>query len=138
MIRAIVNVFRAPLPIIIYGSQARYEKAPPPAVHSERAPPDRGSAARRVSAEAPIIRPEPEEHDGRLTNREADELGEAAEDGLGYNLFEALYPGWRCVACDGVKNSYNRGWYVTAVLRRRKGSGQQGAAEIGRGSGGGG
>ncbi len=76
---------------------------------------------RRWSCSRNCVRPQPEEHDGRLTNREADELGEAASMGLGYNVFEAMYPGWECVECGGVKNAWNRGWYVTAVLRRKKG-----------------
>lgn len=75
---------------------------------------------RRWSCSRNCVRPEPEEYDGRMDNEAADDLGEAASMGLGYNVFESLYPGWECVHCEGVKNETNKGWYTYAVLRRRE------------------
>ncbi len=76
---------------------------------------------RRWSCSRNCVRPEVEEIDGRMDLESAAALGEAAEAGLGYNMFESLYPGWECVSCEGVRNEMNRGWYTYAVLRRRKG-----------------
>lgn len=75
---------------------------------------------RRWSCSRNCVRPQAEEHDGRLSSEEADEIGEAAEMGLGYNYLEAMYPGWECVRCEAAKNETNRGWYTYAVLRRRE------------------
>ena len=75
---------------------------------------------RRWSCSRNCVRPAVEERDGRLSIEEADEIGEAAGMGLGYNHFESLYPGWECVSCEGVQNETNRGWYTYAVLRRRE------------------
>ncbi len=74
---------------------------------------------RRWSCSRNCIRPEEEVVDGRFDLESADALGEAAEQGLGYNIFEELYPGWECMSCEGVRNEMNRGWYTYAVLRRR-------------------
>lgn len=75
---------------------------------------------RRWSCSRNCVRPEPEIRDGKLDVEEADEIGEAASMGLGFNFFEELYPGYECVSCEGVKNGTNRGWYTYAVLRRRE------------------
>jgi len=74
---------------------------------------------RRWSCSRNCVRPQPEEINGRLDAEEADDLGEAAAMGMGYNMFEAQYPGWECVHCEGSKNALNKGWYTYAVLRRR-------------------
>ena len=75
---------------------------------------------RRWSCSRNCLRPEPEITDGRLDLDSAEELGEAAAQGLGYNIFEQLYPGWECVSCEGIRNETNRGWYTYAVLRRKR------------------
>ena len=75
---------------------------------------------RRWSCSKNCARPEEETVDGRFDMDAADALGEAAEQGLGYNIFEELYPGWECVSCEGIRNEMNRGWYTYAVLRRRE------------------
>ena len=75
---------------------------------------------RRWSCSRSCVRPQPEQHDGRMTMEAADELGAAAEEGRGYAVFEELYPGWECVECTGMKNEINKGWYTYAVLRRRE------------------
>lgn len=78
---------------------------------------------RRWSCSRNCVRPEVEEIDGRMDMEAAAALGEAAEQGLGCNIFEQLHPGWDCVSCEGVRNEMNRGWYTYAVLRRRKEAG---------------
>ena len=75
---------------------------------------------RRWSCSRNMERPVAEEHDGRIDNDEADAIGEAAEDGLAQAELEAMYPGWECVECEGVRNIFNRGWYTYAVFRRRE------------------
>jgi len=75
---------------------------------------------RRWSCSKNCLRPEEEIVDGRMDNDAADALGEAAEMGLGYNVFEDLYPGWECVSVEAVRNELNRGWYTYAVMRRRE------------------
>ncbi len=94
--------------------------------HRKQETGDKGAAPagrdtyRRWSCSRSCVRPQPEQHDGRLTNGEADELGEAAECGQGYAAFETMHPGWECVQCEGMKNEINKGWYTYAVLRRRQ------------------
>ena len=73
---------------------------------------------RRWSCSKNCDRPTEEIVDGRFDLDAADALGEAAEQGLGYNIFEELYPGWECISCEGIKNETNRGWYTYAVMRR--------------------
>lgn len=75
---------------------------------------------RRWSCSRNCIRPEVEDIDGRMDAEAADALGEAASMGLGYNVFEELYPGWECVSVEAFRNETNRGWYTYAVLRRRE------------------
>lgn len=75
---------------------------------------------RRWSCSKNCIRPVAEITDGRMDNDAADALGEAAEQGLGYNVFESLYPGWECVSVEACRNEFNRGWYTYAVMRRRE------------------
>ncbi|MBR6561383.1 MAG: hypothetical protein IKK78_00050 [Oscillospiraceae bacterium] len=65
------------------------------------------------------IRPEPEEHDGRLSNAEADEIGMMAADGMAFDVLEQLYPEWECILCEGSKNEFNKSWYTHAIFRRR-------------------
>lgn len=74
---------------------------------------------RRWSCSRNCVRPSVAEYDGRMDMEAAEAVGEAAGAGLGYELFERLYPGWSCVSCEGIKNGTNRGWYTYAVLRRR-------------------
>lgn len=74
---------------------------------------------RRWSCSRNCIRPEITEKDGEMDVEAADALGEAAEAGLGYDIFESMYPGWICVSCEGIRNESNRGWYTHAVLRRK-------------------
>lgn len=73
---------------------------------------------KRWSGSRNLEQPEPIQRDGALNMDELEELGEAAEAGLGYNMLERLYPGWRCVECVGEKNKVNRGWYIRARLIR--------------------
>ena len=73
---------------------------------------------KRWSGSRNLIQPEPQQRDGAMSLDELDELGEAAEAGLGYNEIERLYPGWRCVELSGEHNDVNRGWYVRARLVR--------------------
>ena len=59
---------------------------------------------KRWSGSRNLIQPEPMQRDGALALDDLDELGEAAEAGLGYNEIERLYPGWRCVELTGERN----------------------------------
>jgi len=74
---------------------------------------------RRWSCSRNCVHPEPENIDGRMDAEEADDLGEAAEQGLGGNLLEELYPSYECIHIEGQKNEINRGYYTYAILRRR-------------------
>ena len=58
------------------------------------------------------------QRDGAMSLDDLDDLGEAAEAGLGYNELERLYPGWRCVECIGERNDVNHAWYVRARFVR--------------------
>lgn len=73
---------------------------------------------KRWSGSRNLIQPEPQQRDGAMSLDELDELGEAAEAGLGYNEIERLYPGWRCVELTGERNGVNHSWYVRARLVR--------------------
>ena len=73
---------------------------------------------KRWSGSRNLIQPEPMQRDGAIALDDLDELGEAAEAGLGYNEIERLYPGWRCVELTGERNGVNHGWYVRARLVR--------------------
>lgn len=75
---------------------------------------------RRWSCSRNCIRPEVAEKDGEMDVETARALGEAAEAGLGYDIFEQMYPGWSCVSCEGIRNESNKGWYTYAVLRRKE------------------
>ncbi len=73
---------------------------------------------KRWSGSRNLIQPEPVQRDGAMSLDNLDDLGEAAEAGLGYNELERLYPGWRCVECAGIRNNVNHAWYVRARFVR--------------------
>ena len=79
------------------------------------------SMYKRWSGSRNLLQPEPVQRDGIMSPDDLTDLGEAAEAGLGYNLMEQMYPGWRCVECIGVYNQYNRAWYVRARFARARG-----------------
>ena len=76
------------------------------------------SMYKRWSGSRNLIQPEPVQRDGAMTLDDLDDLGEAAEAGLGYNELERMYPGWRCVECSGERNNVNHAWYVRARFVR--------------------
>lgn len=76
------------------------------------------SMYKRWSGSRNLQQPEPIQRDGAVSLDELDELGQMAEAGLGYDELERMYPGWRCVECEGFRNDVNRGWYVRARLVR--------------------
>lgn len=82
---------------------------------------DQRVSRRRWSCSKNCVRPTVTERDGKMSVARADEIGEAAEKGLGANWFEADYPGYTVVSIEGVKNQFNRGWYTHVVMRRKQG-----------------
>ena len=76
------------------------------------------SMYKRWSGSRNLIQPEPVQRDGAMSMDDLDDLGEAADAGLGYNELERLYPGWRCVECAGIRNDVNHAWYVRARFVR--------------------
>lgn len=78
------------------------------------------SMYKRWSGSRNLSQPEPVQRDGAMSLDDLTDLGEAAESGLGYNMLESMYPGWRCVECAGIYNMYNRSWYVRARFARIK------------------
>lgn len=76
------------------------------------------SMYKRWSGSRNLVQPEPVQRDGAMSLEDLDDLGEAAEAGLGYNELERLYPGWRCVECSSEHNDVNHAWYVRARFVR--------------------
>ena len=75
---------------------------------------------RRWSGSKNLIRPEPEQHDGRIEVSGAEALAEMIEAGDAYAYFENAYPGYALISCSAERNGINRGVYLQFEMRKIK------------------
>lgn len=73
---------------------------------------------RRWSGSINLVRPEPEQHDGRISFADAEEAAECIEAGNAYSYFKNLYPGYELTSCSAERNEINRGIYIRFEMRR--------------------
>lgn len=73
---------------------------------------------RRWSCSKNLIRPEPEVRDGKITATEMAELTEAIERRNAEEIVERMYPGYKLVEAEAVRNAVNRGVYIRLRLAR--------------------
>lgn len=86
----------------------------------------RAKGQRRYSCSKNIVRPEPEEHDGRISASRVEEL--ATVDSSSRAAFEKMYPGYVFSSCRPYYNEDNGGYYLeikmykedASFLRNRK------------------
>lgn len=78
---------------------------------------ERRKGKRRYSCSKNIIRPEPEEKDGRISAARVEEL--ATVDSSSRAIFEKLYPGYCLSECKPYYNDDNGGWYIRVKMYRK-------------------
>ncbi len=74
----------------------------------------RKKGRRRYSCSKNIVRPEPEEREGRISASRVEELANVSNSSA--PVFEKLYPGYCFVSCQPYYNSENGGYYLQVKM----------------------
>lgn len=72
---------------------------------------------RRWTGSRNLVRPEPLQYDGRLTQEDVRQMADEIETHSAAAKLEEQYPGYRCVRCEAERNPINRGIYIRYTMR---------------------